>query len=64
MIKVSFECSNLQTSIEMVLVENFLEGKKNFYDCHTPNPNIWEVDLLMLLSWPRIFWDTFGNVMA
>ncbi len=50
MIKVSFECSNLQTSIEVVLVESFLEGKKNFYDCHTSNPNIWEDDLLMLWS--------------
>jgi hypothetical protein len=48
MIKVSFECSNLQTSIEMVLVEIFLEGKNNFYHCHTSNPGIWEVDPLML----------------
>jgi hypothetical protein len=32
LIKVLFESSNLQTSIEMVLVENFLEGKKIFYD--------------------------------
>jgi hypothetical protein len=44
MIKVSFECSNLQTSIEMVLVEKNLEGSKNFYDCHISNPNILEVD--------------------
>jgi hypothetical protein len=44
MIKVSFECSNLQTSIEMVLVESFLEGNKNFYDCHISNPNILEVE--------------------
>jgi hypothetical protein len=44
MIKVSFECSNLQTSIEMVSVERFLEGNKIFYDFHISNPNIWEVD--------------------
>ncbi len=50
LIKVLFESSNLQTSIEMVLVENFLEGKKIFYDCHTSNPKIWEVNLLMLWS--------------
>lgn len=30
MIKVSFECSNLQTSIEMVLIESFFRRQQEF----------------------------------